>query len=310
MPLAIVLVLAVVAGAYFYITSENRKIREQKFKAEEIRQELVQVRAKADVETAKLDNFKKKFRDQFPFHAVVSDEYDKIAGAISKVDALFDSSDGSAPKIKIKTKTVAVEADINSRWANIKTLLNEWKKKASISLAQEADKNTIIQIKKDAQVIQSFVNELASIVNALTPEDSGLTQSQIDNFEATLAAVSQEISGTIASLTQAESIVPVTSGQTTQTTQTTSTQPPVTAEEIITQQAIVAEIQAQIVVLEQQLAQIVAVITSTTGITPLQEVVQVETTVVNTSNPNPTSSGVSFPDTIVDPNSPQLIQGS
>ncbi|MDZ4240876.1 MAG: hypothetical protein U1D31_01990 [Patescibacteria group bacterium] len=281
------------SGIYLFIYSQNRE--------ERVQAKLENAREKAAAETQRLDDLKKEFGDAHPLYAAVQNGYVGITNILRNADTFFDTSDSENPKIRIETKTSAIEADINAKRAQIENMLAEWKKQASLALATETNAATINSIQASATVIQSFINELAAIVGALTPSNSDLTQSEIDGYIELLSDAAEEIDVIVASLEAAESSVADASEETTTTT--------VTTEQIETQEDVVTQAQEEVAALEEELEEI----QSQTETPATEEQPQ------DTSSQDDTTSdgGVDYtgesssPDPIiVVPGPPRLIQGA
>lgn len=229
------------SGVYLFIYSQNREAR--------VQAKLESAREKAAAETQKLDDLKKEFRDTYPLHVAIQDQYAKVIEVMFTVDILFDTSDSAHPDIKLKTKNSAVETTINAKRALIETMLEEWKQKAAIALATQTNTATLNSIQESANVIQSFINELASIVDALTPANSDLSQSEIDSYANTLSEATEEIHNIVAALEAAESA---------NTSSASSTTASVTLAQIETQEEVVTQAQVEVALLEEELEEIQA----------------------------------------------------
>jgi hypothetical protein len=247
--LAVLAVIALVVGTYFYLTSQDKELRDQVAQVQIMRQQLAVSQAQAAAEESKLSNLKSKYTNGGSVQAAIFTQYQNTVTAINKTDVFFNNPDSASPKINIATKTTSIQDDINNRRKQINDLLSDWRKEADITQTKVVDKNTVIKVEKDAQIIEQYVAELAKIVDSLTPGDTSLSQTQIDTYQALLVEVKKEITTTITALVQAESIKPPVVVDTTNPNNTppvNQVPPPVTADQIAAQAQAAADAQAKV----------------------------------------------------------------
>lgn len=273
------------SGVYLFIYSQNREAR--------VQAKLESAREKAAAETQKLDGLKKEFRDAHPLFAAIENGYIGVTGIVENTDIFFDDSEN--PQIKIKTKTSAIQADINAKRAQIESLLKEWKEKAALALATQVNASTINSIQASAGTIQSFIEELATIIDALTPANSGLTQSQIDAYADMLSQAADEIDDIVTSLEVAESSA----------IGTTSTSTTVTPEQIVAQETVVTQAQEEVAALEEELEEI-----QSQSESPAEEQPQDTASGDDSDGVDYTGNDPSSDPIIIVPGPPRLIQGA
>ncbi len=245
----VIVAFLLVIGLFFGGGSEGEIIADLRKEEARISQDLKDAQDNLLLETSQLNDLERAFRALFPFYGIASDEFKNVSSAVSKTDVFFFDVNGK-PQLKITTKA-DLQQKINAKRQNINTILSAWKRKVSISQASTITSATINDLVLDAQEIEEYVNELAQIVDLLTPENSGLSQEEIDAYADLLSQVLSDITGTIATL-----VVTSTSPQPASPTQTVI----VTVSDIENQQAEVDAAQAQVDALAAQLAQIQALI--------------------------------------------------
>lgn len=269
--------------------------------ASRITKELATARQNLQNESNELNDLERAFRAMFPFYGIASDEYKNISSAVSKTDLFFLDANGN-PKLKITSKA-ELQKKINDQRAYINQLLNNWKQKLSASQASVVTRQTINNLISDAQVIEEYVNDLSSVINLLTPENSGLTQAEIDSYQQILNDVNNQLSSSIANLV----VTTTTTQQSGQTQTTTSTQTQtVTAQDLANQQSVVDAAQAQVDALAAQLAQIQALINQAIA-SSTQPVIQKTST--QPKNVGTQRGDYVPPDLIVQPGPPGLVEG-
>lgn len=245
-PIAIVIIAALVVGVYYYITAQDKSLHEQVIKVAEIKRQLAVVQAKANVEKSKLNDLRLQFKNEYALSYTLQDQYNKTSTAINKTDELFSNPYSENPAIKVETKTALIEADINNRREQINLILIDWKKKADLSLSAQTNLNTVAEIKKDAEIIKQYIKELTIIVNNLNTDNLNLSQVQIDSYKAMLVDVTKQIAATIAALDQVQQTPPPPPP---------ASQPnvPNVPQQIVAQQIVVNDTQAQLAAIQQAL---------------------------------------------------------
>lgn len=296
----VIVAFLLVIGLFFGGGSKEGTISDLRKEEARISQDLKDAQDNLLRETSQLNDLERAFRALFPFYGIASDEFKNVSNAVSKTDVFFFDANGK-PQLKITTKA-DLQQKINAKRQNINTILSAWKRKVSVSQASTITSATINDLVLDAQEIEEYVNELAQIVDLLTPENSGLSQEEIDAYANLLSQVLSDITGTIATL-----VVTSTSPQSASPTQTVT----VTVSDIENQQAEVDAAQAQVDALAAQLAQIQALIqqaqqqqASSTQQTPV-----IQHTTQQPQNVGTQRGNYVPPDIIIQPGPPSLIEG-
>lgn len=297
-----VVILIFVFGIYLMFGGSSSPIpKNLQEEASRITKELATARQNLQNESNELNDLERAFRAMFPFYGIASDEYKNISSAVSKTDLFFLDANGN-PKLKITSKA-ELQKKINDQRAYINQLLNNWKQKLSASQASVVTRQIIDNLISDAQVIEEYVNDLSSVINLLTPENSGLTQAEIDSYQQILNDVNNQLSSSIANLV----VTTTTTQQSGQTQTTTSTQTQtVTAQDLANQQSVVDAAQAQVDALAAQLAQIQALINQAIA-SSTQPVIQKTST--QPKNVGTQRGDYVPPDLIVQPGPPGLVEG-
>ncbi|MEK7180559.1 MAG: hypothetical protein AAB706_03715 [Patescibacteria group bacterium] len=300
-PMAIAAGLLIIGGGlYFYVHSQNQETR--------LKTALATAKAIALTETETLESLEQKFAATYPLHALVQEQYSNMNSIVQNTNFFFGNLGSSNPEIIVKTKNSSIKTDIETRRAKISALLIEWKKKAAQSLTKEVNAETIKEIKADARTIDAFINELSSIINALTPANSGLSQSEIAYYESIVSEAANQIDNVIIALAGAQSGTVSTSN-----TVAIANTPQEIQAQIEAQIIVVAKAEAIVATLEGQLAATqtpVEVTTSTGGSSGTQGTQSDQTQ--SGEIPNPILETILPPaDPItVTPGPPELIQGT
>lgn len=297
-----VVILIFAFGLYLMFGGNDSPIpKNLQEEANRITKELVVARQNLQNESNELNDLERAFRAMFPFYGIASDEYKNISNAVSKTDLFFVDANGK-PKLKITSKA-DLQKKINDQRAYINLLLNNWKQKLSTTQASVVTRQTINNLISDAQVIEEYVNDLSSVIDLLTPENSGLTQTEINSYQQILNGVNNQLSSSIANL-----VVTTTTIQQSEQTQTTAPiqAQTVTAQDLANQQSTVDAIQAQVDALAAQLAEIQTLID--------QAIASSTQPVIQKTSTQPKNIGTQRgdyvpPDLIVQPGPPGLVEG-
>lgn len=277
----------------------------------------------------------KNFQNSSELTARVQGQMKKASDLVKQTDFMFTDPDGSNPRIIVKNLLVYIS--INNERKNINQLLFEWQQKISARSAQNIDLSESEKIKEDAKIIKSFIEDLSKVTGALTPQNSGLSQVRIDSYNSKLPSL-ESISGVLASLGAAIESYKINDLQafdiqtniTTEDNQnypnSSSPSPSVVFNDpIIAQQVIVAEAQAEVANIEQQLTQVEGQIQEASPLSPVTPLLPETDTTINSvlenqnTNTNNTEYNYTTPPSrepitsqgiIVQPGPPRLIQGT
>jgi hypothetical protein len=114
-----------------------------------------------------------------------ADEYSQAYDAVyNKTDTLFKDAKTN-PDFILPTASADIEAAIDAKRQEIGTLLASWKP-------------------ADAPIVAAYLTQLETIVEGLTPENSGLTQPQINAYEAVVISAEDQVNSAIATVASAQ----------------------------------------------------------------------------------------------------------
>jgi hypothetical protein len=290
-PIAVGALALLIGFGVYSIFAGPTKDAQTKAEEARIKSELAIAEAKVEFETAKLNNMQVQVRDSNPFLSAIQGQLSNAQNILKGTDAVFIDTNTDNPKINVTTATKAIEKDINNRRAVINQLLADWEKKASLTSTKNVDEATVALIIKDAEKIKEFIAELSQIVSLLTPQNSGLSQAQIDSFVAVVNDASSQINNVIVALVDAQT--------------------PVTQTDIQTQQTVVDVAQQNANLLAEQLAQLQAQNQIPVVVAP-EPAPEPTTTIVQEEIPPPLPPLPVIPTSglIAPKGKPQLIQGA
>src|SRR3989344_103389 len=198
-----------------------------------------------------LDTLTNSLRESFALAFSVQDQMKKASSLVARTDFMFTNTYGANPELIVQNPLTSIL--INNERKNVNLLLSEWKTKTNILSIDQIDVSGSEKIKQDVQTIKTFIEHLSQIVASLTPENSGLSQFEIDAY-ASAIPTSEDINEVLASLQIAiENSVEPESNPTSSSPTPNST---VTPEEVVLQQEVVTEAQTEVTLLQEQLAQI------------------------------------------------------
>lgn len=216
------------AGAYYYFRAPQDSLAVQQLK-------LAQAKAKLQGKKVKLVTVEEEFAKTYSIYSILRAQYTKTEVIVEVVDNYL-----ADPKVdKALTEANAkVKKDIDTKYDKIKTLMDSWKAKVDYTYAPNVTVGTLNTFKKDAETIKTLIQTLQNTVENLTPDDSALTQAQIDAYEEQLQDALTAINSTITAVTNAV----------TQSTQNPPFPPtnPVTPQQIEQAQEEVTQAQAEV----------------------------------------------------------------
>lgn len=273
-------------------------------------------------------------RNTFVLGASVQDQMKKASSIVGQTDFLFYDPNGATPQLIFKNPISSI--DINESRGNVNVIISEWNKKIDISLAKDIDIIASEKIKKDAETIKAFIEDLSDIVGGLAPTNSGLSQFQINSYSSQVPPITSinevifaigvaiENSKSSGSSQNNDNQTSVSTGNQTTSNLTTESSAPTTVnisytpEEVSQAQVAVTQAQNQVTNLQIQLAQIEEQIVQTpipASVEPVATTPDAESPSVNTTSSNTnytytprkidSSQGI-----IIQPGPPQLIQGT
>jgi hypothetical protein len=237
-----IVLLIIIAGLYLF--TRSNKGEEIVVKINRLQKEIVVAKDKLDKENKKLEAMGNDLRNSFPFAASVQDQMKKATEIVKQTDFMFTNASGLNPELIIKNLLNSVH--INNERKEINLFLLEWQKKMDILSLQTIDITEGEKIKQEVETIKTFLEDLSQLIGNLTVENSGFSQFQINTYSSQLPPIGA-INEVLASLQNA------IENSNSQTSSNSSTI--VSSEEIITQGEVVADIQTQVVSLEEQLVE-------------------------------------------------------
>jgi hypothetical protein len=305
--------IASVSLGYFFM---HRNTKDDLIsKINNLQTDIVVAKDKLKKEKKILESMTGDLSNSFPLAMGVQDQMRKGSDIVKRTDFMFSNPYDLDPELILKN--ILNGMAINDERKNINLLIEKWQKETDILSINKIDINESQKILQEAKTIQIYIENLNKIVNNLTPENSGLSQFQINIYVAELPSVN-EINQVITSISNViENYISSNSqiilGQTSTTT----------PGNVIAEQIIIEETQTQIAILQMQLAQAeqqlqelypapspAPIVTET--IPPLNTIIENQDinylTYPSIYNPR-TINRDDFQGIIIQPGEPRLIQG-
>ena len=310
------LIIIIILGIYFLMRNNTR---DSSITQKDILQnDLLVAENKLKKEKENLNIMMDNLRDSFPLAVSVQDQMKKGLKIVSQTDFMFIDPNGLNPQLIIKDFPTFIL--INKERKNINLLLVGWQNKIDILYIEKIDTKESEQIKRDAETIKTYLNNLSHLVGTLTPENSGISQFQIDSFLSNLPS-QEAIDEVLVSLQTA-----IDNSQTLNTQTSSSSREEVTLVtpgDVVAQEEIVDQAQIEVITLQEQLTQIEEQNSAETNTnTQINSILEDQNTInidstnddVNLTNQddssvnnNPTNDHQGI---IIQPGLPQLIQGT
>jgi len=291
----IVFLLLIILGIYFYNREnslDNLILQKQKLQSD-----ISLTINKLGKEEQTLQTLINGPNISFATTTIIQNQIKQAYFLISQTDFMFSDPNGLNPKIKIKESPSSLA--LNAQRRKINLILKKWQEKITPSQVKEIDAKDAKQIETEIETIRIFVNNLSTIMENLTVENSNLSSFQIKNYSTRLASL-DSIDNVLISI------------ETTIKSSNDNNQAPVTPDQIVTQELVVNDIQTELVILQNQLTQIEQ------KIQQISPILSSTTTPENSATINPDlenyeSSYIPYNKSepiIVQPGPPRLIQGS
>lgn len=131
-------------------------------------------------EKAILDNLSANFTDHSSFGTGIQGQMKTAREAVRETNFMFINPDGQNPEFIIKNFPTGKL--ISDERKKINLLLLDWQKKADVLSGGKIDVKNAEIIKQNAQTIKNFIENLYQTVKNLTPENSGLSEAQINIY--------------------------------------------------------------------------------------------------------------------------------
>jgi hypothetical protein len=294
----VVFLLLIVLGVYFYSRGsglDNLILQKQK-----LENDISLAKNKLDKEQQILETLKKGPNISAATTTIIQNQIKQVSALLSQTDFMFSDPTGTNPKIKIKESPASLA--LNAQRKRINLILKKWQEKNITSQVKEIDAKDGKQIEAEAEVIRIFVDNLSKIMDNLTVENSNLSSFQIKNYSTRLASL-DSIDEVLVSI------------ETTIKSSNNNTQTVVTPDKIVAQELVTNQTQLEIVILQNQLAQIEQQIQQLTPI-PVSTTTPESSATISPSLENLDNYESSYipynksEPIIVQPGPPRLIEGS
>lgn len=177
------ILIAIALGVYFFIsTSKSDDLFIQRDK---IQTSLTRAEEKLKKEKQNLESLKQGLKESFPLAVSVQGQMKDSFEVVKTTDFMFNNPYGLNPELIVKSSLDSLL--LNNQRKDINKLLIRWQKEIDLLSVDKININEIEKIKKDIEVIKSFIKNLTEVVKDLTPGNSGLTQYQIDTYSTQFA---------------------------------------------------------------------------------------------------------------------------
>lgn len=293
----IVFLLLIVLGVYFYNRGsglDNLILQQQK-----LQKDISLAKNRLDKETQILETLKRGPSISSATTTIIQNQIKQASALLSQTDFMFSDPTGLNPKIKIKESPSSLA--LNAQRRKINLILRKWQEKNTTSQVKEMDAKDGKQIAVEVEVIRTFVDNLSKIMENLTVENSNLSQFQIKNYSTRLASL--------------DSIDEVLVAIETTIKSSNNNQTVVTPDKIVAQELTTNKTQVELVILQNQLAQIEQQIQQLTPIPSSTTIPESGATISPGSDNSDNYESTYVPYNkyeaiIVQPGPPRLIEGS
>lgn len=293
----IVFLLLIILGVYFYNRGsglDNLILQQQK-----LQKDISLAKNRLDKETQILETLKRGPSISSATTTIIQNQIKQASALLSQTDFMFSDPNGLNPKIKIKESPSSLA--LNAQRRKINLILRKWQEKNITSQVKEMDAKDGKQIAVEVEVIRTFVDNLSKIMENLTVENSNLSQFQIKNYSTRLASL--------------DSIDEVLVAIETTIKSSSSNQTVVTPDKIVAQELTTNKTQVELVILQNQLAQIEQQIQQLTPIPSSTTTPESGATISPGSDNSDNYESTYVPYNkyeaiIVQPGPPRLIEGS
>ena len=171
----IVFLLFIVLGVYFYNREnslDNLILQKQKLQSD-----ISLTINKLGEEEQTLQTLINGPNISFATTTIIQNQIKQAYFLISQTDFMFSDPNGLNPKIKIKESPSSLA--LNAQRRKINLILKKWQEKITPSQVKEIDAKDAKQIETEIETIRIFVNNLSTIMENLTVENSNLSSFQI-----------------------------------------------------------------------------------------------------------------------------------
>ena len=217
---------------YFYF--RGRSSNDLKTEEDRLKTELALKKEKLNQEQQNLDNLLLGLGSSFPFAKSIQDQMINTSRIVKDTNFMFTNAEGSSPEFIVIG--LGDNFLINNERRNVNLLVEDWNKLTKISSISNLGLEEAEKIRREAEVIKNFLVNILSIVDGLTPNNSGLSQSEIDTYLAQLP--------TIDSINQVLAVLDASIASDAQSLEPPA--PTVTPDEVIAQQNLVEQTEAEV----------------------------------------------------------------
>ena len=212
-------------------------------------QKLISAKDKLDKAKQTLGNMIDSLSSHFSFGFGIQVQMNEAIKLVKQTNFLFTDPDGPNPEF-IVVNFSNKDAISESR-KEINLLILNWQKRTDILSVGRIDVKEAEQIRQDAEKIKNFLDNLFNTVENFTPENSGLSQTQINLYQGQLPSP-DAINKVIDTISSA-----ITNGNTeTNTPADNSNDNSVTPEDVVNQQNVVKEIEEEVQIIQEQITQV------------------------------------------------------
>lgn len=128
----------------------------------------------------------------------------KVQSALyNYVDTFFTLPQSTNPTINIRTDNIILENDINRKRLEISTVLQNWDRDVS-NAAMMKPADLLSKIQTYLITVKSFMASMSSVITALNPSNSGLSQTALNAYLATVNTAATYTNTAIDAVTQAQ----------------------------------------------------------------------------------------------------------
>ncbi len=204
---------------------------------------LLKAQANLQMQTNRLTDMQNALITQQQFSSAMKSGYDIVDSAVKKTDVISKK----------------IQDEVTTKRQQVTDALNLWKDLIARTPKDGATDEVRALAQAYAETAQSYLAELQDVVDNLTPETSGLTQSQIDSYVALVQDASRSVDSVVQTLlpppppAAPQTTVVVAAGNDYVPPAPIVT--PVAPADVVHQETVVADAQNQVEILQDQINQ-------------------------------------------------------
>lgn len=190
-----IIIVGVIAGGLFYYQYTDKKEHEGNIRSiVTIREELKKTTERLDAEQAKLDDLEVRKNRNNNLNSDIRSSYEQARGIVNeKTDIFFKDANGTSPELNIKTKDNVTKKLLDQKRTEINEALALWVTHIDTATSVELRANLVLESNRNIGIIAAYIDSLGNVVAGLTPQNSGLSQTQISTYTNTVAQASTAI---------------------------------------------------------------------------------------------------------------------